>query len=471
MDFQEAMMNDNGFLFFRFSSVDGLRQVMEGGPCMIRGVPLFVFPWDPMQGLVKPEHKTCPLWVKLHNIPLVAFNREGVGRIASTLGKPKMMDDYTTSMCDNAWGRPGFAKVLVDVWAVGDLKREVDVVVPTLYGGKGTEVKIRVEYLWEPIQCSHCSVFGHKLSSCVKVTVAKSVSKGKGKEIVDDDGFTKIQNRKQKGGDTSTGLSSSLAAVGVSSVKDSVVPSSAPPITLDATPTVVEQIPVSDQLHSSTDDVVAKTKHLADLDSFANLREYLARKGQDISMSNKFSSLESLDSDVITMENQPSPSVLETHLGVSKLPDVASAVFGAWSWNSNQPDESLGGSTRRDIRMEEFLECLEASNLFDIRFQGNFFTWAQKPTSGVGILRKLDRVLVNTDFSDSFHLSSARFLPRGISDDSPAILMIKHGRIRGRLPFRFDNFLAQRSDFLSTVSDAWRMSVHGTDAEFKSGTP
>ncbi|KAJ9542319.1 hypothetical protein OSB04_028825 [Centaurea solstitialis] len=528
MGFQEAMMNDNGFLFFRFSSVDGLRQVMEGGPWMIRGVPLFVFPWDPMQGLVKPEHKTCPLWVKLHNIPLVAFNREGVGRIASALGKPKMMDEFTTSMCDNAWGRPGFAKVLVDVWAVGELKRELDVVVPNLYGGKGTEVKIRVEYLWEPIQCSHCSVFGHKLSSCVKATVAKSVSKGKEKEIVDDDGFTKIQNRKQKGivisgqsskitkqpkpkqvyvpvkpkqGDSSTGLSSSSAAVGVSSVKDSVVPSSASPINLEDSPTVVEKIPVSDQSLSSTDDV-AKTKHLA-----------------------------------------------ETHLGVSKLPDVASAVFGAWSWNSNQvscpngvrilfgwdalvmdvmeisltdqvvhckilpkgsskffhasfvyasnnlvtrrqlwnelktfsvvssncpwavlgdfnatlqPDESMGGSNRRDIRMEEFLECLEDSSLFDIRFQGNFFTWAQKPTSGVGILRKLDRVLVNTDFSDSFHLSSARFLPRGISDHSPVILMIKHGRIRGRLPFRFDNFLAQRSDFLSIVSDAWRMSVHGT---------
>ncbi|KAJ9542248.1 hypothetical protein OSB04_028754 [Centaurea solstitialis] len=546
MGFQEAMMNDNGFLFFRFSSVDGLRQVMEGGPWMIRGVPLFVFPWDPMQGLVKPEHKTCPLWVKLHNIPLVAFNREGVGRIASALGKPKMMDEFTTSMCDNAWGRPGFAKVLVDVWAVGELKRELDVVVPNLYGGKGTEVKIRVEYLWEPIQCSHCSVFGHKLSSCVKATVAKSVSKGKEKEIVDDDGFTKIQNRKQKGivisgqsskitkqpkpkqvyapvkpkqGDSSTGLSSSSAAVGVSSVKDSVVPSSASPINLEDSPTVVEKIPILDQSLSSTDDV-AKTKHLAGMDSVAKLKEYLARQGNDISMFNKFSSLESLDTDVITVENQPSPSVLETHLGVSKLPDVASAIFGAWSWNANQvscpngvrilfgwdalvmdvmvisltdqvvhckvlpkgsskffhasfvyasnnlvtrrqlwnelktfsvvssncpwavlgdfnatlqPEESMGGSNRRDIRMEEFLECLEDSSLFDIRFQGNFFTWAQKPTSGVGILRKLDRVLVNTDFSDSFHLSSARFLPR-----------------------------AQRSDFLSIVSDAWRMSVHGT---------
>ncbi|KAJ9535253.1 LOW QUALITY PROTEIN: hypothetical protein OSB04_un001658 [Centaurea solstitialis] len=52
-------------VFFRFNSVDGLRQVLEGGPWMIRGIPLFVFAWDPLQGLVKPEHKSCPFWVNL----------------------------------------------------------------------------------------------------------------------------------------------------------------------------------------------------------------------------------------------------------------------------------------------------------------------------------------------------------------------------------------------------------------------
>lgn len=201
LGFQEAMMNDHGFLFFRFSAVDGLRQVLEGGPWMIRGVPLFVFPWDPLQGLEKPEHKSCPLWVKLHNIPLAAFNREGVSRIASALGEPKMMDDHTTAMCDNAWGRPGFAKVLVDVWAVGELKKELTVVVPNMHGGKGVSVKIQVEYLWEPSQCSHCQVFGHKVGSCVKAAAVKIAQKGKGKGTQEggDDGFTVVRNRKAKG--------------------------------------------------------------------------------------------------------------------------------------------------------------------------------------------------------------------------------------------------------------------------------
>ena len=160
-------------------------------PLMIRGVPLFVYPWDPTKGLNKSTHTTCPLWVKLHNIPLVAFHREGIGRIASALGVPKQMDSCTTSMCDNAWGRPGFAKVLVEAWAVGELKRELQVVIPSFNGGNDENVTIRVEYLWEQVQCSHCLVFGHKMGSCVKAVVAK---KNPSKTInVDSDGFTKVE--------------------------------------------------------------------------------------------------------------------------------------------------------------------------------------------------------------------------------------------------------------------------------------
>lgn len=151
-----------------------------------------------MQGLIKPEHKSCPLWVKLHNIPLVAFNREGVACIASALGVLKMMDDHTTSMCDSTWGRPGFAKVLIDVWAVGELKRELQVFVSDIEGGKEVEVPIKVEYIWEPSQCSHCLVFGHKVGSCVKAVVSKTTDKGKAPKANQvDDGFTVVTNMKK----------------------------------------------------------------------------------------------------------------------------------------------------------------------------------------------------------------------------------------------------------------------------------
>ena len=191
---------------------------------MIRGVPLFVYRWDPMKGLTKLVHDTCPLWVKLHNIPLVAFNREGISRISSALGVPKHMDACTSSMCDKAWGRPGFAKVLVEVWAVGELKRELEVVVPSLSGGEDANVMVKVEYLWEPVQCSHCLVFGHKTSTCIKADLVKK-SKPKGPSI-DTDGFTRVERRQWKpkntGGDTLSGVDKETAA-GRSEIGDKMV--------------------------------------------------------------------------------------------------------------------------------------------------------------------------------------------------------------------------------------------------------
>ncbi|KAJ9536720.1 hypothetical protein OSB04_un000105 [Centaurea solstitialis] len=191
--FVEAMMNNNGIYFFKFNDFGGSNQVVEAGPLMIRGVPLFVEHWDPVKGLSKPIHNTCPLWVKLHNIPLVAFNKEGISRIASALGVPKQMDACTASMCDKSWGRPGFAKVLIDTWAVGDLKRELQVVIPSLTSSEDVRVAIKVEYLWEPTQCSHCLVFGHKTNTCVKAVIEQN-KKGKNL-VVDSDGFTKVQRK------------------------------------------------------------------------------------------------------------------------------------------------------------------------------------------------------------------------------------------------------------------------------------
>lgn len=83
-----------------------------------------------------------------------------MSRIASALGVPIQMDACTTAMCDNRWGRPGFAKVLVEVWAVGELKRNLEVVIPDIHGSKDEKVRVEVEYLWEPTQCTRCKTFG-----------------------------------------------------------------------------------------------------------------------------------------------------------------------------------------------------------------------------------------------------------------------------------------------------------------------
>ncbi|KAJ9557121.1 hypothetical protein OSB04_011735 [Centaurea solstitialis] len=210
--FVKAMMNNNGIMFFKFNDLGGCDQVLANGPLMVRGVPMFVAQWNPLQGLTKPIHNTCPLWVKLHNVPLVAFNKEGISRIASALGVPKLMDACTASMCDKAWGRPGFAKVLVEIWAIGDLKRELEVVIPNPEGGEGSVVTIKVEYLWEPVQCSHCLVFGHKVTVCTRAPKVQSQTKKNSK--VDSEGFVTVERRQWRPKQTDKPSSSGTSNVG-----------------------------------------------------------------------------------------------------------------------------------------------------------------------------------------------------------------------------------------------------------------
>ncbi|KAJ9536525.1 LOW QUALITY PROTEIN: hypothetical protein OSB04_un000277 [Centaurea solstitialis] len=217
--FTDVMMNNNGFFFMKFNDEGGSIQAIEEGMIMIRDVPMFVGPWDPSKGLSRPSHDACPMWVKFHNIPLVLFNQEGISRIASALGVPKRMDACTSSMCDNRWGRPGFARVLIDVWATGELKKELEVVIPHLNDGGCDKIKIGVEYVWEPNQCSHCCVFGHKLSSC-----AKAVQVIPKKSQPDADGFVRVERkqwrRKESTNTSSLGTTSVDKEASTSGTKD-----------------------------------------------------------------------------------------------------------------------------------------------------------------------------------------------------------------------------------------------------------
>ncbi|KAJ9552900.1 hypothetical protein OSB04_016945 [Centaurea solstitialis] len=109
------------------------------------------------------------------------------------------------------------------------------------------------------------------------------------------------------------------------------------------------------------------------------------------------------------------------------------------------PHDALGGVSRRNNDMEDFVLCLEDIDLFDMRFMGVHHTWCQKLQSGGGLKRKLDRVLVNTEFTSTFVDTSARFLPRGLSDHSPGLISFTGGHwnvdIQGTFMFRLTSKL------------------------------
>ncbi|GKC53275.1 RNA-directed DNA polymerase, eukaryota, reverse transcriptase zinc-binding domain protein, partial [Tanacetum coccineum] len=123
--------------------------------------------------------------------------------------------------------------------------------------------------------------------------------------------------------------------------------------------------------------------------------------------------------------------------------------------------DSTTGSSRRDIAMREFKECVDEIKVMDIPCSGLQFTWNQKPKGFDGLLKKIDRVLGNMQFSDSFVGAHAVFQPYQTSDHSPAVIKIPTIGKCNPKPFKFSNILTQHSRFKEVVNEGWAFDVSG----------
>uniref|UniRef100_A0A251TX26 Putative ATPase, F1/V1/A1 complex, alpha/beta subunit, Zinc knuckle CX2CX4HX4C n=1 Tax=Helianthus annuus TaxID=4232 RepID=A0A251TX26_HELAN len=192
---QKIMMNSNGFFFFKFEDRKGMNNVLEGGPWLIRNKPLFLNTWSPTSILKKEDIKKVAVWVKLHEVPIVAYTDDGLSMLASKIGSPLRLDSYTIDMCNEAWGRRSYARALVEVSAEHDFKEFLTIAIPELDENKYVNETIRVEYEWKPPRCAHCCVFGHdseECPKCIRLTVKPPTNSLK----VDEDGYTKVKTKK-----------------------------------------------------------------------------------------------------------------------------------------------------------------------------------------------------------------------------------------------------------------------------------
>nr|GEY26736.1 RNA-directed DNA polymerase, eukaryota, reverse transcriptase zinc-binding domain protein [Tanacetum cinerariifolium] len=108
---KDVIVNTKGQCFFKFNNEEGMNRVVEQGPWLVKNKPLVVQKWDTDVGIEAVEPSKVPVWVKLYNVPLEAWFGEGLSAIASSIGKPIVMDSMTASMCSNGMGR--FDKVPV----------------------------------------------------------------------------------------------------------------------------------------------------------------------------------------------------------------------------------------------------------------------------------------------------------------------------------------------------------------------
>ncbi|GJS82598.1 retrovirus-related pol polyprotein from transposon TNT 1-94 [Tanacetum coccineum] len=111
---------------------------------------------------------------------------------------------------------------------------------------------------------------------------------------------------------------------------------------------------------------------------------------------------------------------------------------------------------RHDSKLVKLRRYIE---VVDVQCSGLQFTWNQKPKGADGILKKLDRVLGNSEFNDSFEGALAIFLPYRTSDHSPAVLKL-HCHVKAKpKPFKFYNIITQHDRFKEVVKNGWEMHV------------
>ncbi|GJV55584.1 reverse transcriptase domain-containing protein [Tanacetum coccineum] len=130
---------------------------------MVHGLsePILLKKLMPHATLRKEDLSSVPIWVKFHDIPIVAFTADGLSVMATKLGNPIML-------------------------IRGDrvLKKDMVIVIPNVEDDGEVIHTVRVEYECEPPRCSVCMVFWHDDMLCPK----RHVKKPK-KQHTNHDGF------------------------------------------------------------------------------------------------------------------------------------------------------------------------------------------------------------------------------------------------------------------------------------------
>ncbi|GJX12065.1 hypothetical protein Tco_0201924 [Tanacetum coccineum] len=104
-----------------------------------------------------------------------------------------------------------------------------------------------------------------------------------------------------------------------------------------------------------------------------------------------------------------------------------------------------GGSSCKSADMLDFQESIKENGIEDLNCSGIHFTWVQSrlnPSSG--ILKKIDRIMGNSEFIGTYLNAHAVFLPHMTSDHSLGVLIMPQMLDKKKKAFIFANFVAEK---------------------------
>ncbi|XP_043697064.1 uncharacterized protein LOC122647825 [Telopea speciosissima] len=112
----------------------------------------------------------------------------------------------------------------------------------------------------------------------------------------------------------------------------------------------------------------------------------------------------------------------------------------------------IGGDPIRQEATEDLTSFIYDSDLVDLKWKGELFTWNNRQEGSSRVCCKLDRALVNLHWMDTLRSSEATFLPPGLSDHSLAVVSILGRMNFGPKLFRFFEAWIGREGFEEVVT-------------------
>ncbi|GKB64760.1 RNA-directed DNA polymerase, eukaryota, reverse transcriptase zinc-binding domain protein [Tanacetum coccineum] len=513
------IVTQNDMFLIKFRDEVGMNHVLENRPWMVNNKPMFIQKWDTSIIMDRKEPKALPLWVKLHSVPIEAWTVNGISAIASSLGKPLIMDKTTTKMCNEGRGRFSYARVLIEVQAEKEFKEKVEICYSSNQNPEGNFSKyVDVEYSWKPPVCTLCKVFGHFDRNCGKVHNGEKPNFGNqgktGNGTVKEGFVDGMQNRyNDKRGQKNDGT------------KINQMNKNLRVRHRNGYGTRVEYRPIkkvsNDEINATTEDEgrsstqQARTNVTSECISPKSAWKLNKNNMEELRRSaNKYQVLEDYEETEISEEHRPNgkeivdkfvnyqrqPSIKESkewtremfkyfkeqwedkwdngfmdvedvheeENGMSK--DVSENVLNA-AWNvrgmcnretQKEVDFAFDENFGLLYDMIDFQECIEQIEIEDLKSCGIHFTWIksrQNPESG--ILKKIDRVMGNNNFMGTFCNSTAHFLPHLSSDHCHAVLIMPKVLSRKKRAFKFTNYVADKPEFLEIVEKEWNIETSG----------
>ncbi|KAL0439868.1 UNVERIFIED_CONTAM: LINE-1 retrotransposable element O protein [Sesamum latifolium] len=455
---------------------------------------LFTSKWEPGMVLRKLQHTQVPVWIKLRQLPVELWTTEGLSTVASGIGKP-LYPDAITRACT----RLNFARVCVMLDISSKLPKHIVIMVPREDGSEST-CKVDVEYEWLPPKCNACMSLGHPTKSCptmkpkpppISVYVHKPPPPAPRVQVHREPLTRDGSNTKETWVEVGTG------SVGREDMGKAIVLYNAFDTCLErAGPERRDhQVSVIDLVSEHRLQFIGLLETRVAVRNVARVQRGLlprwnwfvdyAGPGNRVWLAwdDDFIDVDVLDTGDQFVHCSVHIRLLHMHVFITVVYGVNDVIGRRVLWAdlhrlsltvtavpwlvgghfNTVVDVSEVCRQSGDIRgaAEEFQGCLRDTGLINLPMQGEWFTWHNCSRDSRSLWKRLDPLLVNDGWLESWPNTSYVSLNARTSDHSPLVL-------RGDTPgqavsmFRFDNYLAHSAEFIPSVRRIWQHRIGGT---------